>query len=242
MRGDALRLAVGTLTALPVPAPRVVDAAVGRGAMLWAPAVGALLGAAAAAAAWAVESTWHSGWLAAVAAVAVLAAATRGLHLDGLADTADGLGSARPAEEALAVMRRSDVGPFGVATLVLVLLAQVGLAAQADPWVWVGAGAVGRLAATWGCVRGVPAARASGLGAAVAGTVPAAAALAATAAVAAAALAYGPRGPAAVLAGLAAAGLLLAHSVRRLGGVTGDVLGAAVETATLAALAVLALP
>ncbi len=45
-----------------------------------------------------------------------------------------------------------------------------------------------------------------------------------------------------MLAGLAFAGLLLAQCVRRLGGITGDVLGACVETATLAALAVLALP
>ena len=233
---------MGTLTAVRVPAPRVVDPAVGRAAMLWAPFVGALLGAAAGAAAWAAEAVWGSPWLGAVAAVALLAVATRGLHLDGLADTADGLGSGRPSAQALEVMRRSDIGPFGVVAVLLVLLAQVGLAAQAGPWAWVGAAAAGRLAATWGCVRGVPAARSGGLGAAVAGTVPPVAAVALTAAVAGACLAYGPAGPLAVLAGLAFAGLLLAQCVRRLGGITGDVLGACVETATLAALAVLALP
>ena len=242
MRGDGLRLAVGTLTAVRVPAPRVVDPAVARAAMLWAPAVGAVLGAAAGAAAWGAEAVWGSPWLGAVAAVGLLAVATRGLHLDGLADTADGLGSGRPPAQALEVMRRSDIGPFGMAAVLLVLLAQVGLAAQAGPWAWVGAAAAGRLAATWACRRGVPAARSGGLGAAVAGTVPPATAVASTAAVAGACLGYGPIGPLAVLAGLAAAALLLTRCVRRLGGITGDVLGACVEAATLAALAVLALP
>ncbi len=55
----------------------------------------------------------------------VIAVLTGGLHLDGLADTADGLGSRRPAADALAIMRRSDIGPMGVGALVLVLLVQV---------------------------------------------------------------------------------------------------------------------
>ncbi|NEC49139.1 adenosylcobinamide-GDP ribazoletransferase, partial [Actinospica acidiphila] len=64
------------------------------------------------------------------------AALTRGLHLDGLADTADGLGSGRPAEDALRIMKQSDVGPFGVLTLVLVLLVQVAALAQAYGGSW----------------------------------------------------------------------------------------------------------
>ncbi|WP_240499381.1 adenosylcobinamide-GDP ribazoletransferase, partial [Streptomyces prasinus] len=74
--------------------------------------------------------------LAAVATVAVPAVLTRGLHLDGLADVADGLGSGKPAGDALRIMKQSDIGPFGVLTLVLVLLAQVAALAQAygDSW------------------------------------------------------------------------------------------------------------
>ena len=68
--------------------------------------------------------------LAAVATAAVPAVLTRGLHLDGLADTADGLGSGKPADEALRIMKRSDIGPFGVITLLFVLLAQVAALAE----------------------------------------------------------------------------------------------------------------
>ncbi|MYV40156.1 adenosylcobinamide-GDP ribazoletransferase, partial [Streptomyces sp. SID1328] len=82
--------------------------------------------------------------LAAVASAAVPAALTRGLHLDGLADTADGLGSGKPAEQALAIMKRSDIGPFGVLTLVLTLLAQVAALAglYGDSWARGALGAV----------------------------------------------------------------------------------------------------
>jgi cobalamin synthase len=56
-----------------------------------------------------------------VVVVAAGALLTRGLHLDGLADLADGLGSGRPAGDALSIMKRSDIGPFGVVGVVLAL-------------------------------------------------------------------------------------------------------------------------
>ncbi|NEC37257.1 adenosylcobinamide-GDP ribazoletransferase, partial [Streptomyces rubrogriseus] len=74
--------------------------------------------------------------LAAVATAAVPAVLTRGLHLDGLADTADGLGSGKPAEDALRIMKQSDIGPFGVLTLLFTLLAQVAALAQAYDGSW----------------------------------------------------------------------------------------------------------
>ncbi|HEX4253750.1 MAG TPA: adenosylcobinamide-GDP ribazoletransferase, partial [Streptosporangiaceae bacterium] len=146
-------------------------------AMLWAPLVGLLLGVIAAAVLYVFGQLLHTGSLvASVLAVGTLAVLTRGLHLDGLADLADGLGSRRPADGALAVMRRSDIGPFGVVTLVLVLLIQVAGLTQADssgrgvPAVIVAA-VTGRLAITWACRRGVPPARPDGLGALVADSV-----------------------------------------------------------------------
>jgi adenosylcobinamide-GDP ribazoletransferase len=143
----------------------------------------------------------------------------------------------------LEIMKKPDVGPFGVAALVVVLLAQAAALAElaARPWpavlaAVVAATAAGRVAVALACRRGVPAARPDGLGALVAGTVgPVALALGAVA-VAAVAVAAVPgrpwQGPVAVLAALAVAALLLRHVVRRLGGVTGDVLGAAVEVVT----------
>jgi adenosylcobinamide-GDP ribazoletransferase len=99
----------------------------------------------------------------------------------------------------------------------------------------VTATAAGRVAIALGCWRGVPAARPGGLGALVAGTVgvPALAVTAvATATVALAAVPSRPwQGPLAVGLSLAVAVLLVRHAVRRLGGITGDVLGAACELA-----------
>ncbi|GJF32918.1 adenosylcobinamide-GDP ribazoletransferase [Kitasatospora sp. NE20-6] len=249
---DALRFAFGTLSVLRVRVDRWDRPTAGH-AMLAAPVVGLVLGAFAASAG--ALTAWRAGPLpGAVAAVAALAALTRGLHLDGLADVADGLGSGKPAEDALRIMKQSDIGPFGVLTLLLVMLGQISLlAGQFGHSTARGALAVltsavaARCALAWGCRRGVPAARPGGLGAAVAGTVPGSAAAAVTAACAllltAAGLPYG-RGalafPAALLAGLGGAALVLRRCVRRFGGVTGDVFGAMAETAATGSLLALA--
>ncbi|NYJ37194.1 adenosylcobinamide-GDP ribazoletransferase [Nocardiopsis aegyptia] len=247
------RMAVGTFTAVPVRVERV-DRSTAGWAMFWAPVVGAAVGAGTGAVAAAGAWLGLSGALAGVLGVGAAALVTRGLHLDGLADLADGLGSGRPAEGALEVMRRSDIGPFGVVALALVLLAQVLALAQlaaASPWAVVGAavaaGAGGRLAVTLACTARVPSARPEGLGAFVAGTVRAPLAAAACAVVGLLCLAGLPHGAGfavlcagAVVLGLAVAGLLLRRAVRRLGGITGDVLGALAESAGTSVLVVAA--
>ncbi|OXY94339.1 adenosylcobinamide-GDP ribazoletransferase [Streptomyces diastatochromogenes] len=252
---DGLRFAFGTLSVLPVRVHRWDREAARRG-MLGAPVVGLVVGGCAAGLGLLLLLLGAGPLLAAVASVAVPAALTRGLHLDGLADTADGLGSGKPAEEALRIMKQSDIGPFGVLTLVLVLLAQVAALAQlyADSWVRGGTAAVtaavaARLALTLAARTGVPAARPEGLGAAVAGVVPVPGALAVTATCTIVAAAWGTalgpygavRAAAAVLLSLATAELLLRRCTRRFGGVTGDVFGALAETAATAALVVLSL-
>ncbi|MGA5700183.1 adenosylcobinamide-GDP ribazoletransferase [Peterkaempfera bronchialis] len=249
-----LRFAFGTLSVLRVRVDRW-DRPTAGAAMLWAPLVGLVLGATAAACGAAVSLLGGGPLTAAVAAVAVPAWLTRGLHLDGLADVADGLGSGKPAEDALRIMKQSDIGPFGVVTLVLVLLGQVAALAQAyGTGAWRGALAVvtaavaARCALAWGCRRPVPPARPSGLGAAVAGTVNTPAAAAVTAGWAlllgAAAFTHGPaaaRYPVALLLGVGCGLLLLRRCVRRFGGITGDVLGALAETTATATLLALTL-
>jgi adenosylcobinamide-GDP ribazoletransferase len=252
---DALRFAFGTLTVLPVRVSRW-DRAAARSGMLAAPLAGAVVGLAAAVAGGVLTALGAAPLLAAVAAVAVPAALTRGLHLDGLADTADGLGSGRPADDALRIMKQSDVGPFGVVVLVLVLLGQVAALAGAygHGWVYGGAAAVlaavaGRAAMTLACRAGVRAARPGGLGAAVAEAVPPGAALSVAGLCVllscAAGFPFGGLTPLrtalAPLLGLAAAEVLRRHCGRRFGGVTGDVFGAMCEVAVTSALLVLSL-
>jgi adenosylcobinamide-GDP ribazoletransferase len=241
------RLALTTFTVAPVR-PARVDRAVAGVAMALAPAVGALLGLVLGGVLVGLDAISTPPLVAAAATVALGVLLTRGLHLDGLADTVDALGSYRDPDAALAIMRRPDIGPFGVASIVLVLLAQAaavaaltGRGSAAALAGVVAATAAGRLAAGWACRRGVPPARPDGLGALVAGTVGAPALTVGTAAVvllAAPAVPGRPwQGPVVVLAALALAGLLVRHAVRRLRGITGDVLGAVVEaTTTLAYL------
>ena len=244
---DAVRLSLGTLTALPVRPPRRVDGEVPGRAMALAPAAGLVPGGAAFAVVWAAGRAGLTPLLAAALGVGVLALATRGLHLDGLADTADGLAASYDRDRALDVMKRGDVGPAGLATVVLVLLVQVSALAQAGSVAVLVAAVAARTAVPLACARGIPAARPDGLGAHVAGTV-GRPALAACVAATAAALAVTQaatgapwwQGPAATAAALAAAALVLWRAVRRLGGMTGDVVGAAVEVATAAALVTLA--
>ncbi|MFD9339236.1 adenosylcobinamide-GDP ribazoletransferase, partial [Streptomyces sp. NPDC060028] len=179
---DGLRFAFGTLTVLPARITRW-DRPAARTGMACAPLAGLVVGLLAAAAGVLLLLLGGGPLLAAAVTVAVPAALTRGLHLDGLADTADGLGSAKPADEALRIMKQSDIGPFGVVTLLFALLIQVAALsnAYADGWfrgalATVVAAVTARLAMTLASRDGVPPARPGGLGAAVAGVVPRAAA------------------------------------------------------------------
>lgn len=259
---DGALLALGTLTVLRVPPPGRVDRATAAVAMALAPFVGALVAAPAAVVAVIAGAAGAGPLVAAGLAVAALAWASGGLHLDGLADTVDGVAGGRgDRERSLEIMRQGQVGPLGAAALVLVLVVQVAALAQclsrSGSTAWGGwgplalpiAAGAGRAVLPLLCARGVPAARPGGLGAAVAGSVPrplALAVLIVVAALASLATAWTPvaaaplRTAVAVVAGAVVGALLAGRAARRLGGITGDVLGAGVEYGVTAALVLLA--
>lgn len=246
---SVFRLLFGMLTILPVRLPTTVDRRVASLAMTLAPLAGGVL-ALLVAGPWALAVEYDVGrpLLLSALAVAALAVLTRAMHLDGLADTADGLGSGRRGEEAVAIMRKSDIGPFGVVALVLALLVQVAALAECGghaPAALAVALVVSRAILPILCTAWFPAARADGLGSLVAGSVSMARAglglLLAAALAAGVLLADGtPWLASASLALLAGLGLAW-HARRRFGGVTGDVYGACVEVTFTAALAIAAL-
>lgn len=262
---DGVWLSIGTFTAIRVPAPRAVDPPAWRIALflapLWGAALGLLAGVLGATVWWLATAAGRQSPLVALLAGGLVFGAyallTRGLHLDGLADTADGFASSRRGAAALAVMRDPALGALGGLTLtVVVLLAAAALgqlvsAPGSGPAPVVATVAavllLARAPLPWITRRSTPEAE-SGLGrSAIGAWTPLSAAavgaswtiLGVVVLIAAGAGAWVALA-AAVGAWLVAAGLRAAV-IRRFGVVNGDSLGAAVELAGVWLLVVLAL-
>ena len=239
-----LLVACRYLTRLPLPAS-AEPGDLGRAAG-WFPVVGLVLGGLLAAAA-GVAGYLAPPLLAAVVVVATWALLTGGLHLDGLADAADGLGGGWSREESLAIMRDARTGAFGVTAIVLVLgvktAALAGLPADLGWRGLVAAPVLARLAPLL-LARLCPPARGEGAGHAFALSVGAGAlAIGGLLAVAVTLGLLGLWGALPVAATLVATVGFAWYLRRRLGGLTGDCLGALVEVSealVLSAVAVLA--
>jgi adenosylcobinamide-GDP ribazoletransferase len=261
-RTPAWRTALSLFTVIPVGTGGKLGEGDAARAVPWLPAVGLLLAIPGAAVIAGIGIGFGNGTvgdtaprrlLGAALALALLGLLTGGLHLDGLADTADGLGSRRPAATALDIMRKSDVGPMGVATLVLVLLIQAAaLAALPSANSAALSFVLSQITARTAVVLATasPPARAGGFGALVADASTPRSRILTVAALAIAVLAVGfgcggwplaVRGVAATAVGLAAGTGMRLLAVRRLGGTTGDVFGAILEITATATLLVCAL-
>ncbi|MBB3038926.1 adenosylcobinamide-GDP ribazoletransferase [Hoyosella altamirensis] len=234
---DGIRAAFSWLTILPVRGPRIADRQAGSWAIAASPFIGLGLGVLSALALWGLVALEVPAPLAGIATVALLALLTRGMHLDGLADTADGLGTYGPPEKAQAVMHSGSSGPFGVATLVLCLAAQAfalgTLAEQGKLVAVVVAIATARIAVVLACRPGIRSARPEGFGALVAGTQSWAIIgtwLIAAVFVSIVAVPDRPyQGTIVIAVALVLTFLFTNHCVRRFGGLNGDVLGAVLE-------------
>ena len=232
-----LRSAMAFLTVLPVatseggPGERL-----GRA---YFPAIGAVVGLVAAAV-FALMDSFSTPLLAAVAGVASLALLTGALHLDGLADSADGLFGGGDVSRRLEVMRDPRLGSFGVVAVALVLLGDVAAMAAMSPGGAVAAliiaGALSRLAML-AVITLVPYVRTSGLGVAAGDSSHRRFDLALGSAFAlVACLLDWPRALLALCLVALTALAVATLARRRLGGATGDVYGATAELCLLAAL------
>jgi adenosylcobinamide-GDP ribazoletransferase len=238
--GRALLAALGFLTRVPLgharPLPGDLVAAAPLFPLVGA-ALGALVGAIAAALALALPAL-----LAGTLAVALELALTGALHADGLADSADGL-AGRDRDDALAVMRDHSLGTYGASALGLGLLvkaAAIGVLAENDAVLPVAAAFAVSRAAPLPLAAALPYARpGTGTGLLLAERMNRSGAVAGVALAATLAVAATGASALASLACLAvAAGTVGAVSRRRLGGVTGDTMGASIELTAMLALVV----
>jgi len=238
---SGLRLSLSWLTVLPAPAPDV-DAAAGRRAIAWSPVVGALLGGIAAGLAWLLHEGGLPPTLVGLLTVAALLLATRGMHIDGLADTMDGLGCYGPPQRAREIMRSGGAGPFAVAAVVVAIgiqSAAFGALAAADSWALIVVAVMsGRVAVVWACARGMgAAAEGSHFGGLVAQSQSPLTGLFWTLLVLMPATGFAlplstgwqVQCQLAVFIPLLVSAALVRHCVRRFDGISGDVLGAALE-------------
>lgn len=234
-----LRTAVAFLTVLPVARRGEREETDLAASVPFFPVVGLLAGAFM----WALASGLQLIFPAPVSSALValtLVAISGGLHLDGLSDTADGFLSARPREEVLRIMKDSHVGAMGVIAIAGTLATKITALRSLGEATFPQAAFLMPLAGRCGLVFALailPAARADGLGSRFCGKCSTAVLVWALVVL------LGGGWVAASWAGLAAAAIVLAATLafaawayRKIGGATGDTLGATCEIAEMVAV------
>lgn len=237
-------LALQFLTVLPVPSPSSVEESDLPRSMSFYPLIGALIGACAGLTGLACAAFFPAP-VAAAATVAALALVSGALHLDGLADVCDGFYGNGDRERVLAVMKDSRSGAMAVVGVCCALLGKFallsGLGAAAALPALAAAGALSRASMVWLCHRSMYARSGTGTGSPYIGRVAAGTALfAAAVALAIGVAASAWRGAIAIIVVAVAAEIYRRRVEARIGGMTGDTLGAACELAELAVLLVFA--
>jgi len=219
-----VRRALAFLTPLPVGTVAPPD----RRTLAWFPVVGALIGTALGGVWWGAERIWPVP-VAAGLVVAADLALTGMLHYDGLMDSADGLLPHLTRERRLAVMREPDVGAYGVAIAVVVIGLRFATLASMQPSVLLLAGIWCASRTTMAVISGaLPYVREEGLASRVVGNAWRPIGLyGLIASVSLGAFAGGRLREAAVASVFAGALVVALLARRRIGGFTGDVLGAA---------------
>jgi adenosylcobinamide-GDP ribazoletransferase len=224
------------LTILPLPRGLTPDERALGGSMPFFPVVGLGIGAAVALMDWGLGFLFPVG-VTSVLAVILLIVVSGGLHTDGLADTADGFFSSRPRERILEIMKDSRTGPMGVAAIVCVVALKIALIASVSgpsrAWILLLMPVAGRSALLIQMAL-LPYARPEGLVGIFHLNRSPGHALWALAVLLAVGYLTGCM-PGLIAGGCAflAALLFAAYSFRRIGGLTGDTLGASCELTEL---------
>lgn len=222
--------AFSLLTRLPVPVDRATSAD-RAAAAVWAwPLTGMAIGLMGGLTAHVLWALGVNSGLSALAAIGTMVLVTGGLHEDGLADTADGLGPDVSREQRFEIMKDSRVGSFAVIALALALMARWGALSQFHGWQLTGllvAAAAGSRSLMAAAMAIVPPARQTGLSAMIGRPRANAALLGLAIALFATLRIMGWPGMIALLVAMLAALPVLMLAQRRLGGQTGDILGAA---------------
>jgi adenosylcobinamide-GDP ribazoletransferase len=233
-----LRIAFGLLTTLPFPLPNDWSPGDSGRASVWYPFVGLIIGALTWLA-WKGTMLFFPPLVAGTLTLLAWVALTGGLHLDGLADCCDGLLASASVERRLEIMKDPHLGAFGIIGLILVLLLKGATLATLTPAMSLGILLAASLARWCILPAGLfPLARPSGMGADLASSLQRSFIYVGGVLPLGLALVLGTRGVVSLLAGLAAAALVLWLAKSRIDGVTGDVFGMVVEVVETAVLLV----